>query len=84
MGGKGTPSGVVSLRLPSTVLLKAGKDYNYYFLVYCDVQNQDKFVYVNGLVRRVKRPALEKQLVLIQHPIFWDFGSLAKRGITLQ
>ena len=27
VGGKGTPSGIVSLRLPSTVLLKAGKDY---------------------------------------------------------
>jgi Domain of Unknown Function (DUF928) len=65
VAGKGTPPGIVSLRLPSTVLLKAGKDYNWYFLVYCDAQNQDKFVYVNGLVRRVKRPALEKQLVSV-------------------
>lgn len=61
--GKGTPAGVLNLRLPSTVLLKADKDYNWYFLVYCDPQNQDKFVYVNGLIRRVERPALEKQLV---------------------
>jgi Domain of Unknown Function (DUF928) len=63
--GKGTPPGIVSLRLPSTVLLKAGKDYDWYFLVYCDAQNEDKFVYVNGLVRRVERPVLEKQSVSV-------------------
>jgi Domain of Unknown Function (DUF928) len=60
--GKGTPAGVVSLRLPSTVSLEAGKDYHWYFLIYCDAQNQDKFVYVNGSVRRVERPDLERQL----------------------
>jgi Domain of Unknown Function (DUF928) len=65
VAGKGTPAGIVNLRLPSTISLEADKDYNWYFLVYCDAQNQDKFVYVNGLVRRVERPALEKQLVSI-------------------
>jgi hypothetical protein len=65
VAGKGTPPGIVSLRLPSTVSLADEKDYNWYFLVYCDAQNQDRFVYVNGLVRRVERPALEKQLVSV-------------------
>ncbi len=60
--GKGTPAGVVNLRLPSTVSLEAGKDYHWYFLIYCDAQNQDKFVYVNGSVRRVEPPDLERQL----------------------
>lgn len=60
--GKGTPAGVVNVRLPSTVSLEAGKDYDWYFLVYCDAQNQDRFVYVNGSVRRVERPDLERQL----------------------
>jgi Domain of Unknown Function (DUF928) len=60
--GKGTPGGVVNLRLPSTVSLEAGKDYDWYFLVYCDAQNQDRFVYVNGSVRRVERPDLQRQL----------------------
>lgn len=60
--GMGTPPGVVSLRLPSTVPLKADKNYDWYFLIYCDSQNKDKFVFVNGLVRRVERPNLKKQL----------------------
>jgi Domain of Unknown Function (DUF928) len=60
--GKGTPAGIVNLRLPPTVVLEAGKDYHWYYLVYCDAQNQDKFVYVNGAVRRVERPDLERKL----------------------
>jgi Domain of Unknown Function (DUF928) len=59
---KGTPPGIVNLRLPSTISLKAGQDYDWYFLIHCDAQNQDSFVYVNGLVRRVERPDLERQL----------------------
>jgi Domain of Unknown Function (DUF928) len=60
--GKGTPAGVVNLRLPSTVSLEAGKDYDWYFVIYCDAQNQDRFVYVNGSVRRVERSDLQRQL----------------------
>ncbi|KAM3102341.1 DUF928 domain-containing protein [Phormidesmis sp. 146-12] len=60
--GKGTSAGIVNLRLPSTVALEAGKDYHWYYLVYCDAQNQDKFVYVNGAIRRVERPDLERKL----------------------
>ncbi|NJM69379.1 MAG: DUF928 domain-containing protein [Scytonema sp. RU_4_4] len=60
--GKGTSEGIVNLRLPSTISLEAGKDYDWYFLIYCDAQNQDKFVYVNGSVRRVEHPDLKRQL----------------------
>lgn len=60
--GRGTPPGVVSLHLPSTVALKADNDYDWYFLIYCDSQNKDRFVFVNGLVRRVERPDLKSQL----------------------
>lgn len=60
--GLGTPPGVISLRLPSTVSLKADKNYDWYLYIYCDSQNKDKFVFVNGLVRRVERPNLKKQL----------------------
>lgn len=60
--GMGTPPGVVSLRLPSTVSLEADKDYDWYFLIYCDLQNKNKFVFVNGSVRRVKRSDLKSQL----------------------
>jgi hypothetical protein len=60
--GLGTPPGIVSLRLPSTVPLKADKNYDWYLYIYCDSQNKDKFVFVNGLVRRVERPNLKSQL----------------------
>jgi hypothetical protein len=60
--GMGTPPGVVNLSLPPTVPLQANKDYDWYFLIHCDSQNKDKFVFVNGLVRRVERPYLKKQL----------------------
>jgi Domain of Unknown Function (DUF928) len=65
--GKGTPAGIVNLRLPSTVALEAGKDYHWYYLVYCDAQNQDQFVYVNGAIRRVEQPNLEKKLAAASH-----------------
>jgi hypothetical protein len=60
--GREIPPGVVSLRLPSTVSLEARKNYDWYFLIYCDSQNKNKFVSVNGLVRRVERPNLKNQL----------------------
>jgi Domain of Unknown Function (DUF928) len=62
VAGQGTPAGIINLRLPGTVVLAPGQDYHWYFLVYCDTQNQDKFVYVNGAVRRVEHPDLEKKL----------------------
>lgn len=60
--GNETTPGIVNLHLPSTVSLEAEKDYNWYLLVYCDPQNQNRFVYVDGLVRRIQRPDIESQL----------------------
>jgi hypothetical protein len=62
LSGTNISSGIINLRLPSTVSLKADSDYHWYFLVYCNPQNQNRFVYANGLIRRVERPDLEKQL----------------------
>lgn len=60
--GTGTAPGIVTIRLPSTVSLEVKKNYSWYFLVYCDSQNKDKFVFVNGFVRRIEHPDLNKQL----------------------
>lgn len=57
-----TSPGIVGLHLPSTVTIDAEVDYDWYFLVYCEPQNLDKFVYVNGSVRRVDRPYLSSSL----------------------
>ena len=62
VSGNETAPGIVNLDLPSTVSLEADKDYNWYLLVYCDPQNQNRFVYVDGLVRRIERPDIESQL----------------------
>ena len=53
-----TSPGIVNLRLPSRITLEAERNYDWYLLIYCDPQNQDKFVYVNGSVRRVERSSL--------------------------
>ncbi|MDJ0706056.1 MAG: DUF928 domain-containing protein [Leptolyngbyaceae cyanobacterium MO_188.B28] len=60
--GNETTPGIVNLDLPSTVSLEIDKNYNWYLLVYCDPQNQSRFVYVEGLVRRINRPDIESQL----------------------
>lgn len=60
--GRGTSPGIVSFRLPSTVSLDADKNYDWYFVVYCDSQNKEEFTFVNGSVRRVERPELKRQL----------------------
>jgi hypothetical protein len=58
--GKGTPPGIVSIRLGPTVSLETNKDYTWYFLLYCGARSPDN--YINGFIRRVERPNLEKQL----------------------
>ncbi|MCA1994559.1 MAG: DUF928 domain-containing protein [Coleofasciculus sp. S288] len=60
--GRGTPPGVVNLRLPSTVSLDTDKNYSWHFLVYCDSQKPSRYVYVNGWIRRVERPNLKSQI----------------------
>ncbi|NJP22045.1 MAG: DUF928 domain-containing protein [Hydrococcus sp. CRU_1_1] len=59
--GSGTPPGIVSIRLPPTVFLETNKDYTWYFLLYCGARSPDN--YINGFIRRVERPNLEKQLL---------------------
>jgi hypothetical protein len=58
--GKNTSPGIVNLSLPPTVSLSSNRDYTWYFLIYCGSRTPAS--YVNGLIRRVDRPNLEKQL----------------------
>lgn len=58
--GSGTPPGIISLRLPSTVALETDRHYAWYFLIYC--QSPTPASYVNGLIRKVERPHLKNQL----------------------
>ncbi len=60
--GKDISPGIISLSLPSTVALEINQDYDWYFLIYCDRQNPDRFVYVNGSVKRVKISVFKSQL----------------------
>ena len=60
--GNQTAPGIVNLPLPTTISLEANKDYNWYMLVYCDSQNPNRFVYVDGLVRRIERSDINSQL----------------------
>ena len=53
--------GIVSLSLPPTVTLKVDRDYDWYFLIHCTPQNNKRFAYVNGTIRRVK-PNLTNKL----------------------
>ena len=62
--GKRVSPGIIDLRLPSEVTLNAELSYNWYFVVYCQGQDRDKFVYVNGSVRQVDRPYLNSSLKL--------------------
>ena len=56
--GKKVTPGIVGLRLPPKVALNPELDYNWYFLVYCEPQDRDKFAYVNGSVRRIENSYL--------------------------
>ena len=58
--GRGTPPGIVSFRLPSSISLKVAQDYDWYFLIYCHSSTPSSSV--NGLIRRVERPELKSQL----------------------
>jgi hypothetical protein len=58
--GKKTPPGIVNISLPPTVSLSSNRDYTWYFLIYCGSRTPAS--YVSGLIRRVDRPNLEKQL----------------------
>jgi hypothetical protein len=63
-GDKTTP-GIVNLRLPESVILDTAQSYEWYLLVQCDAENQERFVFVNGAIRRLERPALQQQLAVL-------------------
>lgn len=60
--GEGMTPGLINLRLPTQVVLTPNQSYEWYLLVHCDAQNQERFVFVNGAVQRLERPDLEPQL----------------------
>lgn len=57
LAGEKVSSGIIGLQLPATITLNAKHDYHWYFLVHCQARN--KFVYVNGSVRRIETPNLD-------------------------
>jgi hypothetical protein len=62
LSGAEVSAGIIRLPLPSTIALTTNSNYHWYFVVHCEPQNQDRFVYANGLIRRVERPQLAQQL----------------------
>lgn len=63
--GNQTAPGIVNLRLPESVILDTAQSYEWYLLVQCDANNQERFVFVNGAIRRVERPELQQQLATL-------------------
>ncbi|MBF2050578.1 MAG: DUF928 domain-containing protein [Elainella sp. C42_A2020_010] len=62
IAGNETAPGIVNLRLPESVILDTAQSYEWYLLVQCDAENQERFVFVNGAIRRLERPELQQQL----------------------
>lgn len=60
--GKEVSSGIVSFSLPSTIELSTKENYAWYFVIYCDRHNPEKFVYVNGSIRRIENSVLKNKL----------------------
>ena len=60
--GKKTSPGIVGLHLPAKVIIEPGQNYTWYFLVYCQPRNSDKFVYVSGSLQRIDRPHINSSL----------------------
>lgn len=71
--GKKVSPGIIDLRLPPEVTLEAELNYNWYFVVYCEPQNRDKFVYVNGSVRRIESsdPSSSSELSSPQEQLYF-------------
>jgi Domain of Unknown Function (DUF928) len=55
-------AGIFKLSLPESVILKTDQSYEWYVLVRCDAANAERFVFVNGAVRRLERPQLQTQI----------------------
>jgi hypothetical protein len=55
-------AGMIKLSLPESVSLETNQSYEWYVLVRCDATNAERFVFVNGAVRRLERPDLQAQI----------------------
>jgi Domain of Unknown Function (DUF928) len=55
-------AGIFKLSLPESVVLETDQSYEWYVLVRCDAANAERFVFVNGAVRRLERPQLQTQI----------------------
>jgi Domain of Unknown Function (DUF928) len=55
-------AGIFKLSLPESVILETDQSYEWYVLVRCDATNAERFVFVNGAVRRLERPQLQTQI----------------------
>ncbi len=65
IAGNHTAAGIVNLRLPASVVLDTNQTYEWYLLVQCDAENPERFVFVNGAVRRLERPELQQKLATL-------------------
>jgi hypothetical protein len=65
IAGSDTTAGIVNLRLPDSVVLDSSQSYEWYLLVQCDTTNPERFVFVNGAIRRLERPELQQQIDLL-------------------
>lgn len=65
LAGNETAPGIVNFRLPQSVILDTAQSYEWYLLVQCDADNQERFVFVNGAIRRLERPELQQQLATL-------------------
>jgi hypothetical protein len=60
------PPGIFNLRLPDTVILDTQQSYEWYLVVQCDATNAERFVFVNGAIRRLDRPDLQPQMANLE------------------
>jgi Domain of Unknown Function (DUF928) len=63
--GSDTATGIINLRLPDSVMLDTSQSYEWYLLVQCDATNSERFVFVNGAIRRLERPELQQRLTAL-------------------
>ncbi|NJL19824.1 MAG: DUF928 domain-containing protein [Leptolyngbyaceae cyanobacterium SM1_3_5] len=66
ISGSDTTSGMLNLQLPESIALDANQTYEWYLLVQCDAENQERFVFVNGAIRRLERPDLQQQIAAVR------------------
>jgi HPt (histidine-containing phosphotransfer) domain-containing protein len=55
-------AGLIQLSLPESVVLAPDQSYEWYVLVRCDATNAERFVFVNGAIRRLERPDLQNRI----------------------